>query len=353
MNIRRVFVLLGKELVWGPRNFMFIFALVVPVVLSLVLSLLFGTIFSGKPRLGIADAGDSRLVTIAQGLDGLRVMVYETADSLQEAVTAGAVDVGMALPAGFDASLQGGETTQLLVYVWGESLLRDRAVLASTIAFLLREIVGEEPPVAIVTTTLGEGESIAWEERLLPFVVLITVLVGGVMVPSTSLVEEKQKRTLTALTVTPTGLTDVFVAKGLLGVLLSGVMGVLILIMNSAFGTQPVLLVVLLLLGATMASAFGVLLGVYVKDVNTLFATIKGLGILLYAPAILYLFPSVPQWIGRLFPTYYIVSPIMEISQNNAGWSDIAPDVGILVLLILILFGLVGVSARRSRLQPA
>lgn len=90
------------------------------------------------------------------------------------------------------------------------------------------------------------------------------------MVPATSLVEEKQKQTLTALTTTPTSLEEVLLAKGLLGVILSLVVGVLILVMNRALGVQPLLLLLVLGLGAAMAAAFGVLLGVYVKDINTL-----------------------------------------------------------------------------------
>ena len=41
MSLRRVGVLVGRELARGPRNFMFVFATVVPLVLTVVLSLLF------------------------------------------------------------------------------------------------------------------------------------------------------------------------------------------------------------------------------------------------------------------------------------------------------------------------
>ena len=63
MSARRVGVLLVKEFRRGATNFIFIFALVVPIVFSLVLSLLFGSFFSGKPKLGVADLGSSDLVT--------------------------------------------------------------------------------------------------------------------------------------------------------------------------------------------------------------------------------------------------------------------------------------------------
>ena len=85
MSLRRVGVLLGKEFVRGPRNFMFIFALVVPIVFTLVLTLLFGTFFSGKPKLGVADTGNSQLVTEAKAVDSIIVNEYESDEALREA----------------------------------------------------------------------------------------------------------------------------------------------------------------------------------------------------------------------------------------------------------------------------
>ena len=39
MNIRRVYVLLGKELRYSSKNFIFVFAIVIPIVRSLVVTL--------------------------------------------------------------------------------------------------------------------------------------------------------------------------------------------------------------------------------------------------------------------------------------------------------------------------
>lgn len=353
MNLRRIGVLLGKDLIWGPKNFIFILAVVVPVVLSLIIQLLVGTFFSGKPMLGVSAAGESRLVAALGQVEGLVLQEYESAEALQTAVRNGVVDMGLVLPAGFDAQLRGETAVTLPVYVYGESLLRDRAFLGVTLAQQFRALAGQESPVTILSETLGDGASMPWEQRLLPFVVLMAVILGGTMVPATSLVEEKQKRTLTAVTTAATSLAELFTAKGLLGFALSLFMGLFMLLLNSAFGAQPLLLLGLLALSAVMAATFGVLLGALVKDINTLFATIKGLGIVLYAPALIYLFPSLPQWIGRLFPTYYIIGPIVAITQEGATWADIRLDVAILLLLNLGFIALVAYLARRARAHPS
>ncbi|MCB8929150.1 MAG: ABC transporter permease [Ardenticatenaceae bacterium] len=348
MSAKRVGVLLSKEFRRGINNFIFIFALVVPIGFSLVLNLLFGSFFSGKPKLGVADLGNSDLVTQAQAVDSVIVTEYESDEALREAVQSGVVDLGLTLPANFDTAVQTGDSVEIEAYIWGESLMQDRAILGTSIAVWIRTIAGQEKPVEIVTTTLGDG-AVPWQERLLPFVVLITLMIGGIMVPATSLVEEKMKRTLTAVTTTPTSIGEVYLAKGLLGVIIGIVMGVVILAMNRAFGSQPLLLVGLLALGGVMASTFGILLGILLKDINSLFATIKGIGILLYAPAIVYLFPTLPEWVARIFPTYYIIGPIVDVTQQGATFGDVAPDLAILLAIILLLVGIVAFLSRRGR----
>ena len=348
MSAKRVGVLLSKEFRRGINNFIFIFALVVPIGFSLVLNLLFGSFFSGKPKLGVADLGNSDLVTQAQAVDSVIVTEYESDAALREAVQSGVVDLGLTLPANFDTAVQTGDSVEIEAYIWGDSLMPDRAILGTSIAVWIRTIAGQEKPVEIVTTTLGDG-AVPWQERLLPFVVLITLMIGGIMVPATSLVEEKMKRTLTAVTTTPTSIGEVYLAKGLLGVIIGIVMGVVILAMNRAFGSQPLLLVGLLALGGVMASTFGILLGILLKDINSLFATIKGIGILLYAPAIVYLFPTLPEWVARIFPTYYIIGPIVDVTQQGATFGDVAPDLAILLAIILLLVGIVAFLSRRGR----
>lgn len=352
MNLRRIGVLLGKELVWGPKGFILILAVVAPIVLTLAVQLLVGSLFSGKPRLGVVDLGRSALTTRLEQDTGIVVRQYTTAAALQTAVGNGALDMGVVLAADFDARLSGATPASLTVYVSGESLLSDRALLGSALVAHLRALTGATSPVTVVAETVAAG-SASWETRLLPFIVLMAVILGGVMVPATALVQEKQQRTITAVLGAGVSLDELFAAKGLLGYILSLGMGVVILLLNRAFGGQPALLVGLLALGAVLAAGLGVLLGAFVKDINTLFAAVKGLGILLYAPALVYLFPSLPQWIGRLFPTYYIVNPIMQVVQNGAGWSAVRSDALILTALNLVIIGVCGLVARRARANPA
>ncbi|MBZ0284428.1 MAG: ABC transporter permease [Anaerolineae bacterium] len=353
MNIRRIGVLLGKELSHGTRNFIFMFATVIPIVVSLVVALVFGRLLSSTPRLGIIDEGQSELTPLFLSQDYLDTRIYTSADMLRRDVENGVVEAGVIIPPGFDAAVQDGTNTDLTLYFWGEGLITDRATLITSLAKNVVTVSGRDVPVTVEPVTLGEGEIVSWSERLLPLLVLMTIILGGTLVPAVSLVDEKQKRTLQALTITPTSLGEVLMSKALLGVGISLVMGIVILTLNQAFGTQPLLLIFVLGLGAIAAAEFGIILGTFTKDINGLFTVVKSMSILLYAPALINMIPQLPQWLAQVFPTYYIIGPIQDIALNGAGWNEIGGQVAILIGLILVLLAGLAIAVQRKQRQAA
>jgi len=58
-----------------------------------------------------------------------------------------------------------------------------------------------------------------------------------------------------------------------------------------------------------------------------------------------------PQWIGRIFPIYYIVEPIVDLVQQGGGWPDIALNVFILIGLIMLLSVILSIVLRKKAEQ--
>jgi len=266
MSLRRLFVLLGKEFIHGSKSFLFIWILVAPILITLLFSLVFGTLFRENPRLGILDLGTSQLVEMAKTTDSLSLKVYNNPVDMKKAVEKGVIDFGLM----------------------------------------------------------------------------------GVFLPATSLIEEKNRGTVQAIIVTPITMAEIITSKGLLGVIISMVMGIIILFLNNAFGYQPLLLLILLLLGAIMAATISLMLGILVKDFTTLFSVWKSGGILLFFPDLVYIFPKIPQWLSKIFPTYYLITPIVEIVQKGAGWQEAWLNMTVLtgvdVLLIIILMVIIKIK---------
>jgi len=353
MSARRILALMGREYAHGSRELMFIMAVVIPLLFSLVIALLVGTLAAGLPRLGVLDLGAaagerSALPARLAARESIEFCSYADEQALRGDVQRGALDMGLVLASGADATLLQGQETAMQVLVWGESLLKHRTALSALVAGEVMDLVGLESPVRIETVLLGNEPPLPWGTRLFPMLVMSAILLGGTMVPAAALVQEKQARTLRALTTTPMTFAEVLVAKGAVGASLSLIMGVIILIGNGALGSQPGLTLGLIALGSLLSAELGLILGVLVGDISTLFTVIKGLGILLYAPALVYLFPSIPAWIGRLFPTYYMLAPILDTSLHGAGWGDIAGDVAILAAVTVLAGVVVALLARRD-----
>jgi len=328
MSLRRVGILALKDLLYGSRSFLIIFVILMPLLMWLLVEM----IFSGTsvPRLGIADEGNSQIPAIAATYESIELTEYASASALEQAVEVGNADAGIVIPAGFDAAAAAG-TTNLTVYIWGESLASNRTILQSTVSTMIRQVAGQAAPVQIETVAIGEGESIPWSQRLAPFIVVMPIVMGGIYLTATAVVQEKERKTLNALVVTPASLTEVYFAKALLGFIFSLIMGIAILLLTSSLGNQPWLLILFMALGAVMAVELGLIFSSFVNNVNTLFATARLAQLIIFVPALFYMFPWFPQWVSRIFPSHYFVTPIMDISTSGATWADVSAEVFFLI----------------------
>lgn len=330
MKLHRVLTLFGKELTHTPKSFFFVWAFGTPLLMTLLVSLVFGNLFSSKPKLGVMDSGQSEIITHIKDVEFIRTREYDSLEKMKEDVTTGRSDLGVFFPAGFDDDLRRGESTRLTVFIWGESMLKSRSILFATLSELLLQLAGREDAVEMETVSVGSEETQSISQRMMPLLVLLAIVMGGMIIPSSSLVQEKERRTLRALTVTPASLGEIYASKALLGITVCLLSGVLILLLNRGFGTRPLLLLLSMCLGAVFSSSIGLLMGTAAKDIAFLLTVMKSVMLLLYAPGILKLFPRVPDWIGRIFPTHYIFSPVIKVSMEGGTWRGVAVDLSIL-----------------------
>jgi len=344
VNLSQTYKILRKDLQLGPRSPIFLWVLLLPLLITFVLQVAFGNLFDPEPRLGIVDEGNSVITTMAAGLEGIETSQYDSVAELKSKVEVNDLDAGLVLAAGFDDAVQAGTQPPLQFYVGGESLASNRIILSVTTLDLVRGIEGSTPPVDVAVVELG-AESLPLTVRLVPFITMYALLIAGVFLPSFSLADEREKRTLQALTVTPARLSEVVLAKGILGFTLAIAMAYVTLWLNSALTAQGFALLVVLLVAAVMLVEIGLIYGTASKDVTGVFTLIKGTGILLLGPTIFYIFPDWPQWIAKLFPTYWVINPVYEVTVNDAGlgeiWGELLIGLGVMALLLVPLFALV------------
>lgn len=346
MSLRKIFILLFKEFKLGSKRFIIIWSLLAPFLISIVLSLVLGAFYMRTPKLGIYLEKDSEIKTHLYETKSIETKEYKTIDSLKKAVTDGVIDVGIVIPENFDENLKSGEKVSLKSFIFGESYAKNRAIIVVTLGNIIRQISEKETEVKIETEEIGE-KGIPIKLRVFPLIVMVAIFFGGLFIPSTSLIEEKRKRTLDALKVSSLHLNEILTSKWLFGFIVSLFTGIIILIINNIFMINPFMLTILSFLGAIMATTLGVILGIYLNDFATLLSFWKIGGIVLFFPVIKYLVPKIPEVISKIFPTYYLIKPILDIAEKGTIENPIFYFL-ILILINTSLFLILNLSIKRK-----
>lgn len=347
MNIKRILAIIRKDFSGGLGKTFFILAIVIPILMTLMVNLIFGRLFVGKPTLAVIDKGDSKITNKVKNLQSVIMKDVENEEQLKERVESGAIDSGLVLPEDFDQKLKNSELPKVKIYIGGESLASNRVVLAASLAELLREEAGHELPIDIVEVPLGKEAEIPIKAKIIPLLIMYAIFIGGCTLPVALIIDEAEKRTVSAVTITPATLGELLTAKAIVGFTTSFVMGIVILIINQVFIGNVWLLVIFMILGAFFSVELGLIIGTLSRDLSTAWTYVKLLGFFIALPALLYFFPQVPGWVSKLFPTYYLFNPIIEITQHAAGLGDVWFDILIFLFFDIFFILFVFLSKRR------
>ena len=348
MNGRITWRLVIKELRLGPRSPVFLYSFALPVLMTFLIVGVFGSLFDPSPRLGIVGTDGVGVTAQLLALDDIESSQVDDVSTLVAMVEAHDLDAGLVIPPGFPAS--GGSPD---FYVSGSSLASTRLLLTAVITDLVDDAIGFEPAVEVMVVSIGDEGGVPIGDRLVPLIVFYALVLAGLFMPAASLVEERESGTIEALLVSPARMGDVLAAKGLVAAVVATTMAMATLALNSAFGGQPLLLALILAVGAVMLVEFGLVLGLWARDANTLFTSIKGAGIVIFLPLIFIIWPGLPQWIPQLVPTYYFLNPVYEVGVLGVGPGEVFIEIAVAAAICLLLVPLVVAYARRAERRLA
>lgn len=305
-----------------------------PLSLWLIIYLLFGQMSVGNAKIGLLEQENSLLAKLFS--ESAQVNRFGSEEGMLNKLEAGKLDMGIILSPGFDENVQSGKEGEMKIYISGSSQLQQRLQ-----AFILLQkgvllVQGKESVVHISTQPLGSDVIAPWYDRLLPLVVLIAVMMGGIFIPATSLIGDKQRKTLSALLVAPVNTYEIIWSKMLLGGFISFLMGFMILALNQSLSVNTAPLLAVLALVTMSASCFGCIIGYVSMDMKSVTTLTQSLMLLMYAPTILNIFPNIPGWVQKIFPTYYFFSPLLKLSDDSFRSSD-AWELAVLFAVLVLL----------------
>jgi len=302
-----------------------------------------------ETRGGTGDAASQE----AQPTQGLEVVRFDSAAKLRAVVSGEAdgpdVAVGLAFPADFAGAIERGAPVTVTVYVASgvppevrqamESAVREIAYFAAGAA------EGADPadvvPVRQETVVLGPdraGEQVPLRERMRPLLAFFVLMMESLALAGLIAVEI-QRRTVTALLVTPASLTDVLTAKSLLGTSLAFSEAVLMLALTRSFGAGWSVLLAAALLGAVIVTGTALVSGAAGRDfMGTLFLSMVLL-VPLAIPAVTVLFPgSTAVWVKAL-PTYGVMEVFVRVTSYGESWAELWGPLALAALWCAAVFG--------------
>lgn len=164
------------------------------------------------------------------------------------------------------------------------------------------------PLIVVATSFVYSLMNVADDDGYFPtFLLTMTVIMVGTQLPSLSMAEEKEKRTMEAILLTPVRPLEIIAAKLVITALLCAITGGASVLVVGSSPVDPLLAVLAVLLGFLLYGAIGVIIGLLSKDQKT--AGIIG------APIVMFLM------FGTILPT----SEVPAIVGKVMAWLPTRP----------------------------
>lgn len=348
MNPQALLAIARKDISDAVRNMYILFAVLLPIGLSL----LFGWIIpsgGGSPTLNIVvyDPGQSHLVTQLRTQATVNVISAASPEEAQQRVRNDAIGA-LILPANFDAEIAANRQPELNVYFSSNAGGGGLTAFRQLIETQVWDLVGQQSPAKIVLhdvnqPTGGPPSSGSLNASLLVMILIMSLAMAGAFVVPTLLVEEKERRTLLALQVSPAGPADIAAGKALAGMCYAMIAALIILTLNEGWQGQWLLTLLAAVLGALFIIFIGLLMGSWFNTTNQVNTWSSIILLLLLIPswAGMLQLPAALEAIFRFIPTYYLGEVITLAVSSQATWDNVALSLLVMSLSTVVAFALV------------
>jgi ABC-2 type transport system permease protein len=351
MNPRMILVLIRKDLSLYFKNRFFALVTGLGLVFYIAVFFLMPKTVDETLELGWFAPELPGLVIEELQEEGLILNVYDTDAALQQSVLAGDEPVGISLPLDFIQQLVSGTRPNVTIYF--QSSLPNEFRSAYTI--LLEELgymlAGQSLNIDVDEVMLGPdmvGQQVPPRQRMLPVLVVFILMIESWGLASL-ISSEAEAGTLRALLVTPLRVEGLFLSKGATGMLMAFSQVALLLTITGGFRNQPLLMILLLLLGSLLVTGLSFLVASISRDMMSVLGWGMLSMIVLAIPSFNILLPGLASnWI-KIIPSYYMVDSIYRVINFSSGWDQLGSSMLVLLGFAAAFFSL-GVLAMNRRL---
>ncbi len=256
--------------------------------------------------------------------------------------------LGLVIPPDFDTSLRAGNHPHITLYLNGDYLGdNDQQLLEHAISDYARTMTNPQSPLSFSVTSINPPAASNFAQdysrRYAMAGLLYSLTIGIAFVPGL-LVEEKEKKTMRMLMVSPASWGDIVMGKLLVGLGYQLLISLIVLLIQGGFVGQVPLVLLFTLIGAAFGLVLGLLFGSICKTNGNVgvFVGIVGLAYtlpsLVLGPLYAIVQGSPFEQAIKVLPTYYMADGILKAMMNQATLENVLLDIVILIGGTVVLF---------------
>lgn len=350
MNIRTIKALLKKDFTLFMSNRFYMLMTVVGLIFYIGIYFILPS--KVNDRLSIAMYAPVLPPAFMQltGHDGVDIKYFPDDESLKQAVLNGDYQVAVSLPADIMNTWAAGGKPLVTVYYSSTAPTEVRDTVVSLVKELSYTQTKQTFNYNITEEVLGPdmlGTPIALRDHMRPLLAILILLMEILSLASLISVEIEQG-TARALLTTPLRVSDLYIAKGSLGISMALGQSVLFMVLVGGFNHQPLIILIALLLGSIMVVGVGFLLASVSRDLMA----VTGWGMLVFIifaiPGFGAVVPGLLSGWTKIIPSYYLIDTVNRVASYGAVWSDVSLNLLILTgFTIIVVIG--GMAALRRR----
>ena len=360
------------------------FIVILPLILITVLGLTYGGM--NTARVGVADLDGGTLAgDVVRGIRTTEIHIqirrYDTPGELRDAVTRGFVEVGLVIPAGYDATLRSGGTASIEVVAQAQSVASavrtavDESIAAQTALiqatrFTMRQTgrsfdqalaaakasdaSTNRVAVSVEQLVSGSSNPSGFSQGAQSQVILFMFLTS--MTGAVALVSTRQLGISRREFSTPTGVGTIVVGEALGRFAFALFQGGFIVIASAllfgvAWGDPAAITAIVVVFGLVSAGA-AMLVASAVTNEHQVAAVGPALGMLFgllggtMVP--IEVFPSVMRTLSHATPQAWAMEAFRVLNAKGGGLLGILPDLAVLAAFAIVLMALASFRLRRS-----
>jgi ABC-2 type transport system permease protein len=354
MNWKIIGTLIGKDAMLFFRDKFFGIMSIVGLIFYILIYFLMPDSIDEKIEAGFYAPQLSEMLNTEMEIEreGLLIQNMKSEEELKQAVKNRDIVIGIVIPEGIQEAVAEGKETQIRLYYSSDIPDEVKETYTIVLEEMMSEMAGFKPGINTAEIVLGTdmaGKQIAYRNRILILFIFI-ILIIETMGLANLISSELETGNARALLTTPMKVSELFVGKGITGILLAFIQALLLLLITFSLNNHTLLLLTALLLGSILVTGLAFIIASVSKDMMTVIGWSFLAMILLLIPAFGIMFPGpVSNWI-KVIPSYHLIDTVNKAVNYNIGWSECWDNMLILLGfdILVIILGIIILKRRMS-----